>query len=146
MRESRQADLKRVCEILSGFDLPIEDIDSLNLEEFWVAAIQGQVIGVGGIERNNDIGLIRSLAVQEGHHGNGIGKELYNFIEKYALDKGVLRLYLLTTTAEKYFARLGYDVIDRNSAPKSIKESTQFRTLCPQSAVLMQKSLGKSVV
>ena len=141
IRKCRQFDLARVCEILASFDLPTEDINTLNLREFWVAEEQGQVIGVGGIERNGNIGLVRSLAVQQEHQSNGVAKKIYDAIEKYAVDKGVLRLYLLTTTAEEYFQKLGYETIDRDSAPIPIKESNQFSNLCPQSAVLMQKRL-----
>jgi len=96
----------------------------------------------GGMDHKNHVGLVRSLAVDNRYQGKGIGSRLYEIIEEDARHIGVLRLYLLTTTAEQYFKKLGYEAIGRDLAPISIQQSTQFSTLCPQSATLMQQTLN----
>lgn len=53
-----------------------------------------------------------------------LGKQIYTIIEKHAVKEGVLRLYLLTTTAENFFKRLNYEVIDRDIAPVPIQKSS----------------------
>jgi amino-acid N-acetyltransferase len=55
---------------------------------------------------------------------------------------GIRRLVLLTETAASFFERLGYAVIDRQSVGAAVKESAEFRSLCPASAVCMTKSLN----
>ena len=45
--------------------------------------------------------------------------------EKLAVDCGVRDLYLLTMTAEHFFAARGYQKIDRAKAPQSIQGTTQ---------------------
>ncbi len=143
-RKLRKSDIPRVKEILAGYDLPTEDLVTSSLENFWVAEESDQIIGVIGIEYNNHIGLVRSLAVDKPYHGNGIGKKLYIVAEEEAQNNGTLRLYLLTTTAQAYFQKFGYETIERDIAPIPIQHSSQFSTLCPQSAILMQKSLNTS--
>ncbi len=144
IRKIKQTDLSRVYEILTAYDLPTEDLESSSLENFWVAEEKGRLIGIAGMDCYNHIGLVRSLAVDRKLRGNGIGKKLYNAVEEEAWNKGLLRLYLLTTTAQAYFKELGYEVVERDIAPIPIQRSGQFSELCPQSAVLMQKSLNRA--
>lgn len=142
IRRLTTPDLPRVKEILTGHKLPIDDLDAFCLEHFWVAEEKGELIGVAGIEIKGHIGFVRSLAIGEKHQGSGIGKRLYGVVEENAQKNDVLRLYLLTTTAASYFEKLGYEGITRDIAPIPIKNSSQFSALCPESATLMQKSLG----
>jgi amino-acid N-acetyltransferase len=48
---------------------------------------------------------------------------------------------LLTQTAEALFAQHGYRRAERASAPAALQASPQFASLCPSSAVFMQKDL-----
>jgi N-acetylglutamate synthase-like GNAT family acetyltransferase len=57
----------------------------------------------------------------------------------------ITQLILLTETAGEFFARQGYRVIERSSAPEEIQESEEFRSLCPSSATCMAKSLPNSL-
>jgi amino-acid N-acetyltransferase len=77
---------------------------------------------------------------------SGLGHALVTRLERDALADGVERLILLTDTAEAFFRRLDYEVIDRRYAPEEIKESAEFRSLCPATAVCMTKSLVSSSV
>jgi N-acetylglutamate synthase-like GNAT family acetyltransferase len=63
IKKLSQADFPQVCKILSGYDLPMEDLHNSSLEYFWVAEDKNQVIGVCGIDYSNHVGLVRSLAV-----------------------------------------------------------------------------------
>ena len=49
---------------------------------------------------------------------------------------------LLTTTAEDFFVRRGYGVVGRDAAPAVVQKTTEFRSLCPDSAVCMMKHLA----
>lgn len=54
---------------------------------------------------------------------------------------GVETLYLLTTTAAGFFADRGYERVDRSVVPAPVRGTTQFSTLCPESATVMRKGL-----
>ena len=55
---------------------------------------------------------------------------------------GVREVYLLTTTAEKYFPRYGFEVIERAAVPAEVHESSEFASVCPASAVAMRLKLA----
>jgi N-acetylglutamate synthase-like GNAT family acetyltransferase len=52
-------------------------------------------------------------------------------------------LYLLTTTAERYFPSFGFHPIRREQVPAGIRETEEFRSACPASAVVMERNLGR---
>ena len=51
-------------------------------------------------------------------------------------------MYLLTTTAERYFARFGFVQIARDDVPGAVQQSVEFREACPASAVVMRTELS----
>jgi amino-acid N-acetyltransferase len=55
--------------------------------------------------------------------------------------QGAEYLFLLTTTAREFFLKENYTLVDRNSVPLSIKETSEFTGLCPSSATVMRKQL-----
>ena len=125
--------------LLETSGLPVKDIaDRVRL---FVAEDSNSIVGTVGIEFEKDTGLLRSLAVDPNLKGRGLGKKLVFFIESFAKDHGVRELYLLTTTAETFFAGLNYKVTDRDQVPGFIKETTEFKGVCPASAVVMKKML-----
>ena len=52
---------------------------------------------------------------------------------------GVRGMYLLTTSAERYFPRFGFERITREDVPDPLHASVEFRGACPASAVIMRK-------
>ena len=53
---------------------------------------------------------------------------------------GIRDVYLLTTTAEHYFPRLGFACVDRECVPAAVRTSAEFTGACPASAVVMRKA------
>lgn len=126
--------------LLAANDLPAADVRS-KPECFYIGSIDGNPVGVGGLELAGRDGLLRSVVVEPAWRGQGIGTALCDALETTASAEGVRRLYLLTTTAAAFFARRGYDEIDRVEAPVAIQETTEFTDFCPASAVCMGKPL-----
>ena len=50
-------------------------------------------------------------------------------------------LYLLTTTAEPFFRAVGYDELEHWELPESIRDTEEYRSLCPETATAMMKRL-----
>ena len=50
-------------------------------------------------------------------------------------------MILLTETAVDFFARQGYRVVERSTAPPNMQECEEFRLLCPSFATCMAKNL-----
>ena len=55
---------------------------------------------------------------------------------------GAADAYLLTTTAEAFFARLAFTTIARDAVPAGVRGSAEFTSLCPASATAMHRTLG----
>jgi len=127
--------------LLTESKLPSSDLSSQHLEHFWGCGPEEAPEGVVGLEIYGDVALLRSLAVALDCRGRGHGKALVAQAERYARAQGVSQVYLLTTTAEKFFNRLGYRKADRAGAPASIRETQQFAGLCPASSAFMVKVL-----
>ena len=129
--------------LLSDAGLPSSDIPGHpSLDLLGVRDGDNQLAGVIGLERYAGIGMLRSLAVAESLRGSGIGQRLVHDVESWAASQGIKTIYLLTPTASKFFARLGYQSMARCEAPAVIAATAQFTGLCKASAQLMNKELS----
>ena len=127
--------------LLQAQGLPISDITDEHLEHFFFVGSDGSPTGLVGIELYGADALLRSLVVGENARSNGLGSTLVEHAERYAATNRVRSIYLLTTTAEMFFKRLGYERIDRSLAPPSIKKTREFASLCPASSAFMMRTL-----
>ena len=130
---------QQVISLLKQNKLPVSDLDE---SKILFALTEGpDVIGTGGLEFFNDCALLRSLSVRKDWQGKGLGKSITRQLELRCKDKGISTVYLLTETAEAFFNRQGYRVVDRASAPQSIKHSSEFTTVSSATGILMKKSI-----
>jgi amino-acid N-acetyltransferase len=133
------ADLDSVVRLLEEASLPLE-----GLEEQWgpgyaVAIDGGEIVGAAGIERHGRQGLLRSVVTATGRRGRGIAESLVRNRLAWAGTEGLEGVYLLTTTAADYFPRLGFERVSRDSLPVEIRDSREFTSVCPSSAVAMRR-------
>lgn len=127
--------------LLQAQGLPVSDITDEHLEHFFFVGSEGSPTGLVGLELYGTDALLRSLVVAENARSKGLGSTLIDHAEQYAASKSVRSIYLLTTTAEAFFKRLGYERIERSNAPPSIERTREFAGLCPASSAFMLKSL-----
>ena len=134
LRPARPAELDAIAALLGADELPVEDLDVAILDAF-VVATEGEVcIAVAGLEIHESDALLRSLAVARRHRSRGLGARLVRAIETEARARGVTALYLLTTTATTFFERMGYTAHERAAVPPSIAATSEFSSLCPDTA------------
>lgn len=134
----------KVMNLLAQCALPNADISAKKLEHFFGCGAEHDPAGVVGVELCGEVALLRSLAVKAAVRGRGCGKRLVQEAEQHAARSGAKRLYLLTTTAQEFFERLGYTTVDRESVPDAIRATTEFTTLCSASAAVMAKQIWPS--
>jgi amino-acid N-acetyltransferase len=136
-------DEEQIKRILAVSDLPHQDIRSSQLQHFLIVKDDNasSLAGVVGLEQKDDVGLLRSLAVAKAFRRQGLATQLVNKIEEYARSQKVASLYLLTLTAEDFFAGRGYQKTNRKAAPAVLQDTTEFKSLCPETAVCMKKEL-----
>ena len=143
IRRGRCSDWAAVVALLQSARLPAEDLTSAAGLKIWVLEMKGELAGAVALEGTEPMGrLLRSLVVATVYQRRGFGQALLAQVENDARAEGVERLVLLTETAQPLFHRLGYEVIERTAVPESLRQSAEFRSLCPASAVCMAKQLS----
>ena len=141
IREATTRDLDAVESLLSANDLPLEGVKE-NFASFVVAEDQGEIAGAIGLEKFGSVALLRSAVVSPAYRGSGVGRRLVEQALERAEKEGVEELFLLTTTAEKYFPRFGFDRTTRAAVPVAVKASAEFQGACPDTAIVMKRRIA----
>ena len=134
-------ELARVAPLLEEAGLPSDDLAEPG-RRFWrFRDARGETIGIGGLELYGTEALLRSVLVVAARRRGGLGRGIVAWLLAEAGARGARRVFLLTTTAEPFFAALGFTVTGRAAVPPAIAATREFATLCPASAVCMTKGL-----
>ena len=140
LRPATSADLDAVESLLANNKLPLDGVED-SLHDFIIAESGDGIAGVIGMERHGVYGLLRSAAVRDDVRGAGIGRKLVDRLLASARQDGITDVYLLTTTAEKYFPAFGFQCIDRSAIPAALSASKELQGACPDTAIVMHLSL-----
>src|SRR3954452_5210714 len=130
-------DLPVIRQLLAANKLPVSGIDD-HWKTFIVARDGEAVVGCGGAEAYKVAALIRSVAVADSHRGRGIGRRIVRQLVDRLASRGIREFYLLTTTAQPYFAKRGFKPIDRDEIHPQLLVSTELQGACPDTAVCMR--------
>lgn len=141
IERAQPADAGAIRQLLVASDLPVDDLQGRPLDDFLVVRDGARIVAAVGLDCAGDGALLRSLAVSPGARKRGLGRELVGAAEQLAAQRGAGTLYLLTTTAEKFFLRHGYRIAPRAEAPAGIAAMPQFAGLCPSTSSFMAKAL-----
>jgi amino-acid N-acetyltransferase len=140
LRPAEVADLPALEELLTRAELsPVGVAETLG--HFVVAECEGRIVGSVGLELYEPDALLRSAVVDSTVRGTGLGRLLVERIITDAARWGIRTVYLLTTTAEHWFPRFGFEPVRRDAVPETVKSSVEFREICPATAVAMIKRL-----
>lgn len=140
LRTATRGDAAAIRTLLELNALPTADLTTAQ-PEFVVAYEGSKLLGAGALQNLTEAALLRSVVVSAEHRASGVGCLIVQELERRAREEGFPELVLLTQTAQRFFERQGYRVIERQRAPEGVKQSEEFRSLCPESAVCMSKAL-----
>jgi arsenate reductase (thioredoxin) len=140
IRPANPKDFNSIKKLLSSEKLPVDDIDT-SLKNFFLAVDGNEIAGVIGLEVYSEYGLLRSMITSPSYRNKGIGGKLVQQLFQYAQSLKLKKIYLLTETAEKYFANKGFTVVQRDNVPEAVKQSQEFSHVCPATATVMKKEI-----
>jgi N-acetylglutamate synthase-like GNAT family acetyltransferase len=143
LRAARDSDLPAVERLLRAAQLPTVGVAEA-FTTFVVAEHGTEIVGVAGLELRGDNALLRSVAVVPAWQHHGLGRELVERAIALAERCRLHAMYLLTTTAARYFPAFGFEPTDRQSVPSDIRESPEFTGACPASALAMVRFIDGS--
>jgi amino-acid N-acetyltransferase len=141
VRAAAPTDLGAVEALLTASGLPLDGVREA-LPAFVVAESGTDLVGVAGLEVCCDNALLRSVAVRPDWRSHGVGRALVTRVISDAESRGIRALYLLTTTADRYFPTFGFRTITRDEVPADVRETAEFREACPASATVMCRECG----
>lgn len=93
-----------------------------DVQEFWVAEADGVVVGCGALHVMwEDLGELRTVAVDPGWRGRGVGSAIVERLLGTARALGLRRLFVLTFEVD-FFARLGFRSIEGTPVAPDVYE------------------------
>jgi amino-acid N-acetyltransferase len=130
-------DVPVIKQLLIANDLPVGGVDE-HWKTFIVARDGADIVACAGAEAYQFVALVRSIAVAPSHRSRGIGRRIVRQLLDRLASRGIREFYLLTTTAQPYFARRGFKPIDRDEIHPQLLASTELQGACPDTAVCMR--------
>ena len=119
-------EVRAILDLVETVHLPSEGIAEA-MEYLWVARAGAHIVGTVGLEVYDDMALLRSLAVAPACQHTGLGRALTDTVLSYLTTRQFRAVYLLTTTAEAFFARHGFCLVARDAVPASVQQSVEFQ-------------------
>ena len=90
------------------------------IRDFYVFVEDERVVGAAALNICwEDLAEVRSLVVEEGHAGRGIGRHLVEACLSEARQLGIGRVFALTYQ-QQFFEKLGFSVIEKSELPQKI--------------------------
>ncbi len=141
LRSATPSDWPWIAALLQSHALPLDGAQQ-HLGTYFLAVCDNKLVGCAGMEVYGRDALLRSVAVMPDQQGHGVGQRLVTRIIAEAKQRHIASLYLLTTSAADYFARLGFQRLSAQDAPLALQQSVEFQGVCPSSAILMRLSMA----
>jgi amino-acid N-acetyltransferase len=135
---ARPEDGTGIVHLLTASGLPPDGVLD-HLHTAVVARRAGRVVACAALEVYGDGALLRSVAVDPAERGTGLGRAVTEAALALASRLGADPIFLLTTTAERYFPRFGFSIVPRSEVPRGVLQSIEFRSLCPASSTVMRR-------
>ena len=118
IRPAKTKDVKAIRKLVDSYAAPGRMLSKEtvtlyeSVQEFIVAEHDGVLVGCGALHILwEDLAEVRTVAVQEGLHKQGIGHQILESIIERAREVGVEKIFCLTFQTE-FFGRHGFEVID----------------------------------
>lgn len=141
VEEAGFADHDAIAALLTAAGLPVPGAQDAPVPMLVVRALGG-VAGCAGWERHGAGALLRSLAVRPDHRQAGVGSALVAAVCARLAARGLREVFLLTNDAESFFARQGFEAVERATAAAALNGARALSLACCAQAVAMRRTLS----
>ncbi|WP_258067129.1 GNAT family N-acetyltransferase [Arthrobacter sp. GMC3] len=122
--------MAETSEFLRVADLTLSGLDSPSVH-LWICRDKttGHIFATTGYESSEDGGhaLIRSVAVDPGLRGSGIGLELAHFAMERALEAGAKRAWLFSRRSGPFWQKVGFTTADTKDLAEALVSTHQVQ-------------------
>ena len=126
VRAAKIGDAEAICELVNSYAerglMLHRSLESIYecLRDFLVYCRDGRVVGCVALVLSwKDLGEIRSLAVEPGHQGRGVGRALVGRAVQDGRNLGLARIFALTCEPA-FFAKLDFRTVDKDTLPTKV--------------------------
>jgi citrate lyase synthetase len=110
---------KKSKEFVKSKNTPKELIKKAKATKLILAWRKGKIIGCGGLKKNK----IRTMFIEPKYQGKGIGKIIYNKLEKMAVKNKENKLFTCSSpNAIKFYKKLGFKKIKKDKFNNTLME------------------------
>lgn len=106
-----------------------------------VAEVDRTPVATAGWEDVDGVALLRSVAVADDIRRGGVGRLIVAAALRQIAGEGLRDVYLVTESGADFFARCGFERIDRDELPDPIADHKQVTVECPVDATAMRLRL-----
>jgi amino-acid N-acetyltransferase len=136
-------DFDAIKRLLVASLLPSRDVGE-GRQRFIVASEGGRIIGCAGLQVSGQAGLVRSMAVHWTRRNAGLGSRLHRRLLFEAVLADVRTLYVVTTTAEEFFAGHGFRKVPASEVPPELQASDEFTAFVPGGSTVMSRAVSQA--
>jgi len=136
-------DFEAIPRLLTSALLPSRDV-GLPGQRFIVASEASRILGCAGLQVAGEDGLVRSMTVHWTRRNAGLGSRLLDRLLLEAVLVGVRTLYVVTTTAEDFFARHGFRKIPADEVPAELRSSEEFTAFVAGGSAVMARPVERA--
>lgn len=129
LRRMERDDVPDVLRLISplvsaGYLVPRREEDlAAKLEDFFVYEVDGSIHGCGALHAFGEgMAEIAALAVDDSYKHLGIGRRIVSFLLEQARERGLKRVFALTTRTSDWFLQFGFRRGDTGDIPESRRE------------------------
>lgn len=140
---ARADDWPAIVKLLARGGLDADGLED-HLETTQLVRDQGALVACAGLEIYGRAALLRSVVVTPELQGTGLGGRITGQALALAQEHGVTQIYLLTETAEDFFACYGFKVLPQAKLPAAVQQSQELKMACAESAVFMWASTARA--
>jgi glycerol 3-phosphatase-2 len=137
MRDARSEDASALARLLAASGLEPDDLE--HPPTGTVVAEGDGLAATAAAAVHGDGAYLHSVAVSGGARGQNVGTLVTAAAIRRAAAAGARTAYLLTETAEGFFARLGFQPVRREDLPGWVAERS---TACSENATAMRRSVA----
>jgi amino-acid N-acetyltransferase len=138
---AQTTDLQEILALLNESDLPEAGLKCSPGTLILTARNVDRLVGCAALEVYGEHALLRSVAVAADRRGEGLGDRIVEAALELACRLRIVEVYLLTDTAEDFFARHGFQPFDRSRVPSAVAGSPGFTACRCADATCMEKRL-----
>jgi glycerol-1-phosphatase len=141
-RGAREPDLPAVADLLRSSGLGDHGVQD-RIDQTVVAERRddpGQVLATACLEQVSGAdpgqGILRSVAVRPDLRSAGLGMLVTAAAVGSGRARGIVRIFLFTETAERFFTAMGFQAVDRETVPPPVARSAHAAEECPTATAM----------